>query len=104
MRAEDEPGTVTPLRDPQPVVNEEPPPSPARGLHALAISGMALFAIAGIVLVLALITVNWTDASRRAITTIVVLIGVGFVASAATAVFAAAREAHPRQDGRPRAE
>lgn len=104
MRADDDAATVTPLRDPQPVLNEEPPPSPARGLHALAIGGMALCAITGIVLVLALITVNWTDASRRAITTVVVLVGVGFVASAATAVFAAARESHPQRDGRPPAE
>ena len=105
MRAEEnEDAKVTPLREPQPVIDRVPPPSPAKGLHGVAIAGMALFAIVGIALLLALITVNWTDSSRSIIITIIVLIVVGFIASAATAVFAAARETHPDRSRRPESE
>jgi hypothetical protein len=96
-----EPENVTPLRENQAPLNPAPPPSPATGLHGIAITAMAVFAMVGIALVLALITVNWNDASRKVIITIVVLISIGFIASASLAVFAAARDTYPHRKQRP---
>ena len=90
--------TRLPTAQPDPT---PPEPTPLRGLHAVATGSMALFATVGIFLTFLLVTVNWTDYSRRLVVTILVLTTVLFVASAATAVFAGARAAHPRRDDTP---
>lgn len=82
--------------DPKPV-----PPSAPRGLHALATGVMALCAMAGIVLTLLLVTVNWTEYSRRIVIVLLVATTVVFVLSAAAAVFAGARATYPRSGSAP---
>ena len=73
------------------------PPSAATGLHAFAIGAMATCAILGIGLVFALITLRWSGEPRRYLIVALVLTAVGFMSSAATAVFAAARDTYPRR-------
>ena len=90
--------TRLPTAQPDPV---PPEPTPLRGLHAAATGSMALFATLGIFLTLLLVTVNWTTYSRRLVVISLVMTTVLFIASAATAVFAGARAAHPRSDSTP---
>ena len=69
----------------------QPVPEPPRGLHALAVGGMALFALAGIGSLLALITVEWTQELRRFVMGGFIFAVVAFMACASIAVFSAAR-------------
>ena len=95
-RTADESGSVTRLPTAQP--DSEPiPPSPARGVHAVATGTMALCAVVGIALTLLLVTVNWTPYSRRIVVVALVGVTVLFVASAAIAVFAGARATYRPQ-------
>jgi hypothetical protein len=74
-------------------------------MHGAAMIAMAVFAIVGFLAMFAFITVGWPGRSGRYVITVVFLAGVGFLASAAIAVFAAARDTYtarskpPESDG-----
>ena len=72
----------------------EPPSSPPTRMHGIAIAGMALCALLGIIAMLAFITVNWSGHSQRYIVGTFVLAGVGFLACASAAVLTAARDTY----------
>ena len=95
--SEEQTAEVTRLPTAQPDL-QPVPPTPLRGLHAVATGAMALFATIGIFLTFLLVTVNWTAYSRRLVVVGLVATTVLFVASAAIATFASARAAHPRDD------
>ena len=63
-------------------------------MHGIATIAMASFAIIGFLAMFAFITVGWPGNSGRYVIVVVVLAGVGFLASAAIAVFAAARDTY----------
>ena len=67
---------------------------PQGRLHRSAIAGMAISALAGIVSMLAFITVTWPDDTGRYVVGAFIASGVGFLASASIAVFSAARETY----------
>ena len=71
-----------------------PPSGPTSRLHGLAITGMAVFALAGIGSMLAFVTVRWTGTTARVVIAAVVLSAVGFLACASAAVFTAARDTY----------
>jgi hypothetical protein len=83
---------VIPL--PSDYVPQDPPASRPGLLHGIATIGMAIFAIVGFLAMFAFITVGWPGDSGRYVIVVVVLAGVGFLASAAIAVFAAARDTY----------
>ena len=93
--------TVVPLGTPRATTPPEDAGSPPGRLHGIAMAGMALFAIVGILATLAFITVGWPGSSGRRVIAVVVFSAVGFVASAAIAVLAAARDTYPERHGRP---
>ncbi|HEX2195930.1 MAG TPA: hypothetical protein VHJ76_03300 [Actinomycetota bacterium] len=76
---------------------EEPPPVPRRQstLHTLAVSGMSLSALVGILVLFLSIGIGLPDGGRRVAIGIVVGSGVAFLACASAAVFTAARDTHP---------
>ncbi len=75
---------------------EDPPPPPRRSaLHALAVSGMSISALAGIFVLFLSIGIGLPAGGRRTATAIVVGAGVIFLACASTAVFTAARDTYP---------
>ena len=86
---------VVPLdADVVPGHGETPIPSgPTSRLHGLAITGMAVSALAGIVSTIAFVTVGWTGAAAHYVIAVIVLSGVAFLACASAAVFTAARDA-----------
>ncbi|MDQ3986490.1 MAG: hypothetical protein M3280_08335 [Actinomycetota bacterium] len=65
-------------------------------MHRLAISGMALSALTGILAMLAFITVTWPGDTGRYVIAVFVGSGIGFLACASTAVFSAARDTYAR--------
>ena len=67
---------------------------PQGRLHRSAIAGMAISALAGIVSMLAFITVTWPGNSGRWVIGAFIASGVGFLTSASIAVFSAARETY----------
>ena len=74
-----------------------PPVQPARPqgpLHRAAIAGMTICAIAGILSMLAFITVSWPEDSGRYVIAVFIGAGVGFLTSASIAVFSAARDTY----------
>lgn len=100
MALEESQENVVPLGvapEPKPA---DPPPSQSR-LHVLAIAGMALCAVIGILSMLAFITVTWPGNSGRYVIGVFIGSGVGFMTSASLAVFSAARETHVKVE-RPR--
>ena len=60
-------------------------------------AGMALFAVTGILATLAFITVGWPGGTGRRVIAIVVISAFGFIASAAAAILAAARDTYPKR-------
>lgn len=98
MSDHDPRGEVIPLgKDPVP---EPPPPATRPGrLHGFAIAGMAACALGGIIAMFLFVAVGWPDDLGRYVLTVAFLMGVGFIAFAAAAVFSAARDTyakHPR--------
>lgn len=83
--------------EPKPV---EPPPAQSR-LHTLAIAGMAVCAVIGILSMLAFITVTWPGDSGRYVIGVFIASGVGFMTSASLAVFSAARDTHVKAEPPP---
>ncbi|MFN2588068.1 MAG: hypothetical protein ABR613_08120 [Actinomycetota bacterium] len=80
------------------VERAEPPPAPPRPqstLHTIAISGMSLSALIGVVVLFLSIGIGLPAGGRRATTAVVVGSGVVFLACASIAVFTAARETYP---------
>ena len=59
------PDNVVRISSDTPATPEEPPSTPPTRLHGLAIGGMALSALLGIVSMLAFITVNWPGDTSR---------------------------------------
>jgi TRAP-type C4-dicarboxylate transport system permease small subunit len=55
---------------------------------------MALFALAGVITLVALITVNWPEEISRYLVAAFVGAGIGFLASASIAVLTAARDTY----------
>jgi hypothetical protein len=83
---------VVPL--PSDYVPQDAPTSRPGLLHGIATIAMAIFAIVGFLAMFAFITVGWPGDSGRYVIVVVVLAGVGFLASAAIAVLAAARDTY----------
>ena len=79
---------------PSDYVPAKPAASRPGTLHGVATITMAAFAIIGFLAMFAFITVGWPGNSGRYVIVVVVLAGVGFLASAAIAVFAAARDTY----------
>lgn len=77
---------------PEPVV----PPTPPSRVHGLAISGMAMFALVGIVAMFLFVTVNWPDDTGRWVIGTLFVCGLGFIGCASAAVFSAARDTYAR--------
>ena len=71
----------------------DPVPTQSR-LHRLAIAGMALCAVVGILSMLAFITVTWPEDTGRYVIGVLIGSGVGFMTCASLAVFSAARDTH----------
>ena len=79
-------------KEPPPV----PDPTPPGRLHGLAIGGMAVSALVGIVAMLVFITVRWPGNTGRVMVGAFVLSGLGFLTCASLAVLTAARDTYPR--------
>lgn len=77
----------------------EPPPARPSGLHGLAITGMSLSALVGIVVLFLSIGIGLPSGPRRATVAIVVGAAIVFLACASTAVFTAARDTYPSKGG-----
>jgi hypothetical protein len=73
--------------------------TPPGRLHGLAIGGMALSALTGIVSMFLFITVNWPGNLARYVVAVFLFSMIGFIGSAAAAIFTAARDTYA---GRPR--
>jgi hypothetical protein len=69
-------------------------------MHGAATIAMAAFAVVGFIAMFAFITVGWPGTSGRYVIAVVFFAGVGFLASAAIAVFAAARDTYPSRSTR----
>lgn len=89
-------------------VEPEPePPSPATRpsrIHGIAIAGMAMSALVGIVAMFLFVSVGWPDDSGRYVIAIFFLSAIVFIACASAAVFTAARDTYavnPRTPGEP---
>ena len=95
----DDPNVVPLAATPGP---PEPPRVPSRPgrVHGMAIGGMLVFAVLGIVSMLAFITVRWPGDLGRYVMTAFVGSGFGFVFCAIMAVFAAARDTYPQGSAR----
>ncbi len=91
----DDPLNIVPLGvEPAP---EEPPPitRPSR-LHAWGTNGMTLFALLGIVSMLAFISVRWPNGTGRYVIGALIFSVVGFLFCASMAVSAAMRDSYAR--------
>lgn len=77
----------------------DPPPARPSGLHGLAVTGMSLSALVGIVVLFLSIGIGLPSGPRRAAIAVVVGAAVVFLACASTAVFTAARETYPSRGG-----
>ena len=84
--------TVVPLGK-EPIPEPPAPVTPPGRLHGLSIALMAICALVGIVATFLFATVNWGESSRY-VGAVIFLAGVGFIASAAAAVFTAARDTY----------
>lgn len=76
-----------------------PPPSRPSGLHGLAITGMSVSALAGIVVLFLSIGIGLPSGPRRAAIAVVVGAAILFLVCASTAVFTAARDTYPSRSG-----
>ncbi|MEA2447678.1 MAG: hypothetical protein QOK47_1315 [Actinomycetota bacterium] len=73
------------------------PVTPPGRVHGLAIAGMAVCALIGIVAMFGFITINWPGTSSRYIVIAFIGAGVGFLACASTAMLTAARDTYARE-------
>ena len=81
----------------KPSTIQQPPIEPHRPqapLHRAAIAAMTICAIAGILSMLAFITVSWPENSGRYVIGVFIGAGIGFLASASIAVFSATRDTY----------
>ena len=78
-----------------------PPSRPGRA-HGLAIAGMSLCALAGVIALLAFITVRWPGTSGETLKVVFLFSGVGFMTCASMAVFFAMRDTYARRSSRDR--
>ena len=72
-------------------------PTRRRSLHALATTGVAVFAVAGLLAILAFVTVGWPGDTGRYLVAIFIGSVIGCFACASAAVFTAARSTYPGQ-------
>jgi len=75
-------------------IESEPIASSPGRLNGLAITGMALCALIGILAMLAFITVRWPQETGRYPVSVFIGAGIGFLACASAAVFTAARDTY----------
>ena len=75
-------------------VQPEPAPTPPGRLHGIAITGMSVCALVGIVALLSFVTVRWPDRTGRYVIAVLVGAAIGFLACASAAVFTAARDTY----------
>ena len=80
-----------------------PPPRPSGPgrLHGLAIAGIAVSALAGIVSTLAFVTIRWPGSTGRYLIAVLFTSVIVFVVSASTAVLTAARDTYVRRGSGP---
>jgi hypothetical protein len=76
-----------------------PPPTPPGRMHGAAITLMALCALVGIIAVLLLATVRWTESTRSVVIATIVIAGIGFVVFSGIAVLVAGRDTYRRRAG-----
>ena len=74
----------------------EVPVTPPGRMHGLAIAGMAVCALVGIIAMFGFITINWPGNSSRYIVFAFVAAGLGFLTCAAAAVLSAARDTYAK--------
>src|SRR5436309_1575698 len=84
--------SVVPLSPEIPTHVVEAPPSPPGRLHGIAIAGLGLSALTGIVSTLAFITVRWPAHTGRYVVAAIIASVVAFLGCASTAIFTAARD------------
>ncbi|HEU4488457.1 MAG TPA: hypothetical protein VFS38_04135 [Actinomycetota bacterium] len=70
-------------------------PKRSRSLHATATTGVAVFAVTGVLALLAFVTVGWPEDTGRYVMAIIIGSLIGVVACASAAVFTAARDTYP---------
>ena len=85
--------TVVPLGKQPPPEPPAPVTKPGR-LHGFSITLMATSALIGIVATFLFVTVTWSGDAGRYVGAVIFLSVVGFVASAAIAIFTAARDTY----------
>ena len=66
-----------------------------RSLHATATTGVAVFAVTGLLALLAFVTVGWPQDTGRYVMAVFIGSVIGVVACASAAVFTAARDTYP---------
>lgn len=101
MTDEPRPGRVLPLGV-EPPAEPPPPVTPPGRLHGLAITGMALSALVGIVSMFLFVSVGWPDETGRYVIAVFFFSAIAFIACASAAVFTAARDTYatnPRERG-----
>lgn len=90
-------GNIVPLPpDTGPPATRPRPSAPGR-LHGLAIAGMAVSALTGIVMVFALVTIRWPGSTRGYVVGVLLASVLIFVTSASAAVLTAARDTYARR-------
>ncbi|MBA2273947.1 MAG: hypothetical protein H0W21_08635 [Actinobacteria bacterium] len=70
-------------------------PTRRRSLHALATTGVAVFAVTGLLAMLAFVTVGWPGNTGRYLMAIFIGSVIGCLSCASAAVFTAARSTYP---------
>ena len=88
-----------------PLPHEGLPPAPRPSgpgrLHGLAIAGIAVSALVGIISTLAFVTIRWPGSTGRFLIAVLFMSVIVFVVSASTAVLTAARDTYIRRGSGP---
>ena len=96
---EEQHGEVVPLGPDHARPPELPPPTPPGRLHGITVGGMAVCALAGILGMVAYVTVQWGDSAQYVVGFMVASFA-GFLAFASGAVLTAARDTYARSERR----
>ena len=91
---------IVPLPGEPPPPEPSIPPAPPGRLHGLAIAGMGISAIVGVMGMLAFITVTWPANVARVVIGICLFSGLAFLTFASAAVFTAARDTYRSEGAR----
>lgn len=84
---------VIPLGKEPPATPEVPASRPGR-LHGLAIAGIAVSALSGIVATFLLVSIDWPGDSARYVVAVIAFSVLAFLASASIAILTAARDTY----------